>query len=70
MKQITLNIPDSKFDFFMQLVRSLNFVQIANPTSEYDPTYVATIQKSLQEYDEGEFTSVDKEDLKGFLGLE
>jgi len=26
MKQVTLNIPDSKYSFFMQLVKSLNFV--------------------------------------------
>ena len=30
MKQVTLNIPDEHFPFFMQLVRSLNFVQLAD----------------------------------------
>lgn len=29
MKQVTLNIPEDKFSFFMQLVKSLNFVQVA-----------------------------------------
>lgn len=33
MKQITLNIPDNQFSFFMQLVDSLKFVQIAEPSS-------------------------------------
>ncbi len=31
MKQVTLNIPEDQFLFFMQLVRSLNFVQVADP---------------------------------------
>jgi len=30
MKQVTLNIPENKFDFFMQLIGSLNFVQVAD----------------------------------------
>lgn len=28
MKQITLNIPESKFSFFMKLIQELNFVQV------------------------------------------
>ncbi|OIN60390.1 hypothetical protein [Arsenicibacter rosenii] len=31
MRQITLNIPDSEFPFFMKLVNSLPFVQVADP---------------------------------------
>ena len=31
MKQVTLNIPENQFSFFMKLVRSLNFVQVAEP---------------------------------------
>jgi hypothetical protein len=27
MKQITLNIPDKKFHFFMELIKSLDFVK-------------------------------------------
>jgi len=30
MKQVTLNIPESKFSFFMKLVRALNFVEVAD----------------------------------------
>ncbi len=31
MKQVTLQIPDSKFAFFMQLIHSLNFVEVSEP---------------------------------------
>ena len=32
MKQITVNIPDHQFGFFMNLIENLNFVQIAEPS--------------------------------------
>lgn len=28
MKQVTINIPENKFSFFMKLMRSLNFVKV------------------------------------------
>jgi len=30
MKQITISVPDEKFNFFMQLVNALDFAQIDN----------------------------------------
>ena len=36
MKQVTLNIPENQFSFFMKLVRSLNFVEVAEPTNLED----------------------------------
>lgn len=53
----------------MQLVRSLNFVQVAESSSEYNPEFVAKVKKSWQQYKEGDFTTVEKEDFKTFLGL-
>ncbi len=35
----------------------------------YDPNFVAKIEKSKQEYQNGEFVSVEKKDMKNFLGL-
>jgi hypothetical protein len=66
MKQVTLNIPDNKFAFFMQLVRSLNFVQVAESPNEYNPEFVAKIKKSRQEHTEGDFVTVEKEDFITF----
>jgi hypothetical protein len=28
MKQVTLNIPDDKYKFFLELIKSLNFVKV------------------------------------------
>lgn len=36
----------------------------------YDPDFVAKIEESRQQYKKGEFVSVEKKDIKGFLGLE
>jgi hypothetical protein len=35
----------------------------------YSSDFIAKIQKSKQEYQRGEFISVEKKDLKNFLGL-
>ena len=32
MKQVTINIPENKFPFFMKLMKSLNFVKVVEPT--------------------------------------
>ncbi len=71
MKQITLNIPDNKFAFFMQLVRSLDFIQIASSeqNDEYNAEFIQKIQESRKEYKEGDFISVEKENLKEFLAI-
>ena len=31
MKQVTVNIPENKFPFFMKLMHSLNFVKVVEP---------------------------------------
>jgi len=36
----------------------------------YDPDFVAKIEKSKKEFENNEFTRVDKNDIQKFLGLE
>ncbi len=38
--------------------------------SPYNPEFVAKIEKSRKEFQEGKFVTVEKEDLPKFLGLE
>ena len=68
MKQITLNIPDKEYSFFIKLLKSLKFVQIS--ASEYDAEFVKKIESSRREYENGEYVTVEKDNLKSFLGLE
>jgi methyl coenzyme M reductase alpha subunit len=37
---------------------------------DYSPDFVAKIEESRQQYKKGEFVSVEKKDIKSFLGLE
>lgn len=32
MKQVTINIPENKYPFFMKLMKSLDFVKVVEPT--------------------------------------
>jgi hypothetical protein len=38
--------------------------------SSYSPDFVAKIEKSELEFEEGNFTRIEKKDLKSFLGIE
>lgn len=66
MKQITLNIPDSKFTFFMQLVDSLSFIKVVDKESLEDQLTPAqkktwhSIKTGFQEMKE-----LEKNGLKG-----
>lgn len=48
MKQVTLNIKEGKFQFFMELVRSLDFVQI-NDDGDSKEAILSNIKKGLEE---------------------
>jgi len=57
----------------MELIKSLDFVTVKDEKdvneSPYDPEFVAKIKESEKEFEEGNYTTVDKKDLKNFLGL-
>lgn len=71
MKEVKLKIPNHKFHFFMELIKSLDFVKVEEEPADspYDPEFVAKIQQSEKEFEEGNYTSVEKKDLKDLLGL-
>lgn len=60
MKKITLSIEDHKFQFFLELIKNLEFVQIneneqvADWFNELTPTQKKTIQISREEIKKGE----------------
>lgn len=47
MKQVTLHIKDSKFKFFMELVKNLDFVEVDEAESK--EAVVENIKKGLEE---------------------
>jgi hypothetical protein len=62
MKQVVLNIPDNKYPFFMELVKSLTFVKIPGQ---------AKLTKKQQEFVEGTKISIGQveQHLKGEIKL-
>lgn len=73
MKQITLNIADSKFKAFLEFIKTLDYVKVKeegdSKESPYDPEFVDKIKQSEKEFEEGNYTRMEKKDLKNFLGL-
>ncbi len=57
----------------MELIKSLGFVKVQDERdsieSPYDPEFVARIKQSEKEFDEGNYITVEKKDLKNLLGL-
>jgi hypothetical protein len=50
MKEITLQIPDNKFTFFMELVSSLDFIEAVEPKSSTEElSKVAWQEETLSE---------------------
>jgi hypothetical protein len=43
--------------------------EITKDDNPYNPEFVAKIKESKRQHDNGEYTTVKKEDLKNFLGL-
>ena len=48
MKQVTLNIKENKFRFFMELVKSLDFVQV-DEDGDSKEAILSNIKKGLEE---------------------
>lgn len=56
MKQLTINIKDSKYSFFLELLKSMDFVSIANNEDWYetlDENEKVSIQKGIEEIEKG-----------------
>lgn len=51
-------------------VKALKMKFEVSKEKPYDPNFVAKIKESKEQYKKGEFISVEKKDIKSFLGLE
>lgn len=54
MKQVVLNVPDNKYPFFMELVKSLDFVKIPGETNltKKQKEFVEGTKKSLEQVEQ------------------
>ena len=70
MKQITLNIKDSKFKFFMELIKNFDFVQVEENEGDSKEAILANIKQGLEEVklvQEGKVKSRPAKELLGEL---
>ena len=54
MKQVVLNIPDSKYPFFMELVKNLGFVKVPDDAklTKKQTEFVEGTRKSLEQVEQ------------------
>lgn len=66
MKQVILNIKEGKYKFFMELVKSLDFVQIEKETGDSKEEIVANLTQAFKElklYKEGKLKGIPAKEL-------
>ncbi|MCI4669998.1 MAG: hypothetical protein MRZ79_17815 [Bacteroidia bacterium] len=66
MKQITLNIKESKYKFFLELIKSLDFVQIQEEEGDSKEKIMENLKqgfKELEEYKQGKLSTTSAQDF-------
>ena len=66
MKQVVLNIEEGKYGFFMELVKSLDFVQVDEGDGDSKEEIVASLTQSFKElklYKEGKLKGIPAKEL-------
>lgn len=49
MKKITLNIPDKRFHFFMELIKNLGFVQVDKSDGDSKEQIIENLKQGIKE---------------------
>ena len=60
MKQLTINIKDNKYSFFLELIKSMDFVSIADNEDWYESLSAndkKSIQKGIEDIENGRIYS-------------
>lgn len=66
MKQLVLNIEESQYHFFMELINNLDFVKIAEDTDDSKEEIVESLKQSFSElklYKEGKLKGISAKEL-------
>ena len=66
MKQIILNVKDAKYPFFLELVKSLDFVQIQEEMGDSKEEITTNLKqafKDLKDYKEGKLNTTSAKDF-------
>jgi hypothetical protein len=60
MRQVTLTVSESRFKFFMELVRSFDFVKVEETTGDSREAILANVRQGLEEV-----SQIEQGKLKG-----
>lgn len=66
MKQIILNIEESKFDYFIEILQKFDFVKIQEDTPDTKEEIVESLKQSFEElslYKEGKLKGIPAKEL-------
>jgi len=66
MKQITLHIKESKYKFFLELIKNLDFVQIQDEEGDSKDEIMENLQqgfKELEAYKQGKLSTTSAQDF-------
>ena len=61
---------DEQINVMKAFMNALKIKFEISKESPYDPDFVAKIEKSKMEFEKGDFTRIEKNDLQNFLGFE
>lgn len=68
MKQVTLNIPDNKFQFFMELVKNLGFIKTS--VSDIPEEHKKIVRKRIAESTKNPERLLDWDEVKNDFNLD
>jgi wobble nucleotide-excising tRNase len=66
MKQVVLNIKSSKYEFFMELLKSFDFVEVEEITTDSKEEIIESLTQSfkeLKQYKEGKLKTISAKQL-------
>lgn len=63
--ELTLDIKEERINFFLELIKQFDFVNIKNKEAEksYNPEFVAKIEKSTEDFKAGRYKKIATADL-------
>lgn len=71
MKQVTLQIPDNQYGFFMELVKKLKFVKVEEPKQKEltatQKEFVSDLKEALNEVERHERGEIELQNARDFL---
>ena len=71
MKEVTISVPESKFDFFIELIKSLQFAKVekinGKPLTDEQQEFVSGLEEALEQAELHRQGKIKLKDARSFL---